>query len=91
MSLTESTRGKRNEIVGKVVSDKMDKTIKVLVYRTVKHPTYKKFIKRTSKFTAHDEKNEAKTGDTVRIFATRPLSKTKRWTLGEILEKAKAQ
>jgi small subunit ribosomal protein S17 len=67
----------------------MEKTITVAVERKVKHPIYGKFVKKTTKFHAHDEKNEAKPGDVVRIMETRPLSKTKRWRLVEILEKAK--
>ena len=74
---------------GKVVSDKMDKTVTVLVERKVKHPIYGKFLKKTTKFHAHDEQNTAGVGDTVRIMETRPLSKTKRWRLVEIIEKAK--
>ncbi len=73
-------------IIGKVVSDKMDKTIKVAIVRRVMHPIYHKFIRKTSKFTAHDEGNVAKIGDTVRIFETRPLSKTKRWKLDKVLQ-----
>ena len=75
--------------MGTVVSDKMDKTIVVAIVDNVSHPLYKKIIKRTVKFKAHDEKNEAKTGDRVRIMETRPLSKDKRWRLVEIVEKAK--
>ncbi len=74
---------------GVVSSDKMDKTITVAVERKVKHPIYGKFVKKTTKFHAHDENNEAKPGDVVRIMETRPLSKTKRWRLVEIIEKAK--
>ena len=76
-------------LVGKVVSDKMDKTITVAVERKVKHPIYGKFVKKTTKFHAHDEASTAGIGDTVRIMETRPLSKTKRWRLVEIIEKAK--
>ena len=79
----------RKTRVGTVVSDKMDKTIVVAIVDNVSHPLYKKIIKRTVKFKAHDEKNEAKTGDRVRIMETRPLSKDKRWRLVEIVEKAK--
>jgi small subunit ribosomal protein S17 len=82
-------RGYRKVRVGKVVSDKMDKTIVVAVVTTVKHPVYKKQVKRTNKFKAHDELNECGIGDTVRIMETRPLSKEKRWRLVEIVEKAK--
>lgn len=83
------SRGRRIEVVGEVVSNKMDKTISVLIYRLVKHGKYGKFMKRSSVFKAHDEKSEAKIGDMVRIHETRPLSKTKRWALSEIVEKAK--
>ena len=79
----------RKTKTGVVSSDKMDKTITVAVERKVKHPIYGKFVKKTTKFHAHDEKNEAKPGDVVRIMETRPLSKTKRWRLVEIIEKAK--
>ena len=82
-------RNERKERVGKVVSNKMQKTITVAVDRKVKHPIYGKFINRTSKFKAHDEQNSAGIGDTVRIMETRPLSKDKRWRLIEIIEKAK--
>lgn len=82
-------RGIRKSRIGVVVSDKMDKTAVIAVERLVQHPVYKKFIKRTSKFKAHDEKNECKIGDKVRIVETRPLSKTKRWRVVEILEKVK--
>lgn len=85
---TAKSRGRRNILKGRVVSDKMDKTVSVLVYRSVKHPKYKKYIKRSSVFKAHDEKNQAKEGDLVSMFETRPLSKTKRWKLIEILEEA---
>lgn len=86
---TTATRGRRNEAVGEVISDKMDKTISVRIYRTVKHSKYHKYIKRTTTFKAHDESNEAKMGDVVKIFETRPLSKSKRWKLSEIIEKSK--
>lgn len=89
MSETVNTRGRRNEVVGEVTSDKMDKTISVKIFRTVKHQKYGKYIKKTSIFKAHDETNEAKTGDIVKIFETRPLSKSKRWKLSEIVEKSK--
>lgn len=82
-------RNLRKERVGLVTSDKMDKTITVSIERKVKHPIYGKFVKTTKKFKAHDEKNDAKTGDTVRISETRPLSKTKRWRVVEVLERAK--
>lgn len=74
---------------GKVTSDKMDKTIVVAIEEHVKHPLYKKVMKRTYKLKAHDEKNECGIGDTVRVMETRPLSKDKRWRLVEIVEKAK--
>lgn len=87
---TEATaRGRRKERVGKVVSDKMQKTVVVTLTRQVPHPLYKKYFKKTTKFVAHDEKGDAKTGDTVRIMETRPLSKTKRWRVVEVLERAK--
>lgn len=82
-------RNLRKERIGKVVSNKMQKSITVAVDRRVKHPIYGKFVHRTTKFMAHDEKNEAGIGDTVRISETRPLSKLKRWRLVEIIEKAK--
>ncbi len=82
-------RNLRKTRVGKVVSDKMDKTIVVAVEDHVKHPLYKKIVKRTYKLKAHDEKNECKIGDTVKVMETRPLSKDKRWRLVEIMEKAK--
>jgi len=82
-------RNERKERIGKVVSNKMQKTITVAVDRKVKHPIYGKFVNRTTKFKAHDEENTAGIGDTVRIMETRPLSKDKRWRLVEIIEKAK--
>lgn len=87
IKMTDS-RGRRREVVGKVISNKMMKTISVEIFRTVMHPRYKKYIKKTSVFKAHDEKNEASVGDKVRIYETRPLSKTKRWKLAEIVQKA---
>ncbi|PHS34311.1 MAG: 30S ribosomal protein S17 [Alkaliphilus sp.] len=75
--------------MGRVVSDKMDKTIVVLVETSKRHPLYKKAVKRTKKFKTHDENNECKIGDRVKIMETRPLSKDKRWRLIEIMEKAK--
>lgn len=83
------TRNERKERIGKVTSNKMQKTITVAVDRKVKHPIYGKFVNRTTKFKAHDEENTAGIGDTVRIMETRPLSKDKRWRLIEIVEKAK--
>ncbi|SHG74493.1 SSU ribosomal protein S17P [Thermosyntropha lipolytica DSM 11003] len=82
-------RGHRKVRVGTVVSDKMDKTIVVRVETVKQHPLYKKTIKTSKKYKAHDENNEAKVGDVVRIMETRPLSKEKRWRLVEIIERAK--
>ena len=82
-------RGLRKEKTGVVTSDKMEKSIVVSIERRIKHPIYGKFIKKTTKFHAHDEKEECGVGDTVTIMETRPLSKTKRWRLIEIVEKAK--
>ena len=82
-------RNLRKERIGVVVSNKMDKTIVVAVATKEKHPIYGKFVKKTTKFTAHDEKNECSEGDTVRIMETRPLSKTVRWRLTQIIERAK--
>ena len=82
-------RNLRKTRVGKVVSDKMDKTVVVAVLDNVKHPLYGKVIKRTIRLKAHDEKNECSVGDTVSIMETRPLSKDKRWRLVEIIEKVK--
>jgi small subunit ribosomal protein S17 len=86
---TTAKRSLRKTRIGKVVSDKMDKTITVAFEIRVQHPLYKKFFKKTTKFKAHDEKNECGIGDTVKIMETRPLSKDKRWRLVEIVEKAK--
>lgn len=82
-------RNLRKERIGKVVSDKMDKSITVAVERKVKHPIYGKFMSKTTKFMVHDEKNECHPGDLVKISETRPLSKNKRWRLVEIIERAK--
>ena len=82
-------RNLRKTRVGVVVSDKMDKTIVVAVRDNVRHPLYNKIVKKTYKLKAHDEKNECKIGDTVRVMETRPLSKDKRWRLVEIMERAK--
>ena len=82
-------RNLRKERIGVVVSNKMDKTIIVAVERKEKHPLYGKFVKKTTKFVAQDDKNKCGEGDTVRIMETRPLSKTKNWRLVEIVEKAK--
>lgn len=86
---TSIERNLRKTRTGVVRSSKMDKTIIVSVERRVKHPIYGKFVKKTTKFHAHDEKNECGIGDIVRIMETRPLSKTKRWRLVEVVEKAK--
>ncbi|PRZ02210.1 30S ribosomal protein S17 [Marinilabilia salmonicolor] len=83
------TRNLRKERTGVVVSDKMDKSVVVAVVIREKHPIYGKFVKKTKKFHAHDAENTCNIGDTVRIMETRPLSKTKRWRLVEILERAK--
>ena len=82
-------RNLRKTRIGRVVSDKMDKTIVVAVEDHVKHPLYKKIVKRTYKLKAHDENNECKIGDTVKVMETRPLSKDKRWRLVEVMEKVK--
>lgn len=82
-------RNLRKERIGKVVSDKMQKTITVVVERKVKHPVYGKYLRTSRKFSVHDENNECGIGDKVKISETRPLSKQKRWRLVEILEKAK--
>ena len=82
-------RNLRKTRTGVVTSNKMAKTITVAVERKVKHPIYGKFVKKTTKFHAHDDNNEAKPGDVVKIMETRPLSKTKRWRLVEVIEKAK--
>ena len=84
-----SDRNMRKTLVGRVASDKMDKTIVVAIEDSVKHKLYNKVIKRTIRMKAHDEKNEARVGDRVKIMETRPLSKDKRWRLVEIIEKAK--
>ena len=81
-------RNLRKTMVGTVVSDKMDKTIVVAIETRVKHPIYKKTVKRTYKLKAHDEENSCKVGDTVKVMETRPLSKDKRWRVVEIVEKA---
>lgn len=86
---TQIERNLRKTKIGVVSSNKMDKTITVKVERKVKHPIYGKFLKKTNSFHAHDEKNECSIGDTVKIMETRPMSKTKRWRLVEIVEKVK--
>ena len=89
MSTADEKKGSRKtKLTGVVVSDKMNKTISVKVDRYIKHPVVKKFIKRSSKFMAHDEKMEAKMGDVVRIVESRPISKNKRWKLEAIVKKA---
>ncbi len=88
---SEKERLRRLEVVGEVISNKMDKTITVLIYRRVRHAKYGKFVKKTSVFKAHDEKNEAKKGDTVRIQMGRPISKSKRWRLMEVVERGTAE
>ena len=87
--MTTIERKRRKTRIGIVSSDKMNKTVTVAVERKVKHPIYGKFVKKTTKFHAHDEQNTAGIGDTVRIMETRPLSKDKRWRLIEVVEKAK--
>ena len=87
--MSETRTSGRKTRVGKVVSDKMDKTVVIAVETRVPHPLYKKIIKRTYKLKAHDENNECGTGDVVRVMETRPLSKDKRWRLVEVIEKAK--
>jgi small subunit ribosomal protein S17 len=82
-------RNLRKERIGIVTSDKMEKSIVISVERKVKHPKYGKFVKKTTKFVAHDEKNDCNEGDTVKIMETRPLSKSKNWRLVEIIERAK--
>jgi len=84
-----SERGVRKVRTGMVVSDKMDKTVLVRIDRQMRHSLYGKTVRRSSKFAAHDEKNDAHVGDTVRVVETRPLSKTKRWRVVEIVERAK--
>jgi small subunit ribosomal protein S17 len=86
---TVEERNLRKVRIGKVISDKMDKTIVVAVVDNVKHPLYNKIVKRTYKLKAHDENNECHVGDRVKVMETRPLSKDKRWRLVEIVEKAK--
>lgn len=87
--MAQQQRGKRKTFIGTVISDKMDKTVVVAVDRLVRHPLYKKVIRRTSKFYAHDEHNECRVGDIVEIMETRPLSKLKRWRVVRIIQRAK--
>ena len=89
MSENAAERGRRKVRTGVVVSDKMDKTVVVQIAHAVRHPLYGKIVRRSSKLQAHDEANDARVGDTVRIMETRPLSKTKRWRLVEVIERAK--
>jgi small subunit ribosomal protein S17 len=84
-----SERTRRKTFIGKVVSNKMDKTISVTVERRLRHPLYGKLVKKTSKFMAHDEENACKIGDKVKIMETRPISRHKRWRLVEVVEKVK--
>jgi small subunit ribosomal protein S17 len=84
----QSERGRRKVRTGVVVSDSMDKTVLVKIDRQLRHPLYKKIVRRSSKLAVHDERNEAHVGDTVRVVETRPLSKTKRWRVVEIVERA---
>jgi small subunit ribosomal protein S17 len=86
---TATERNARKSRVGKVVSDKMQKTVVVSIERRVQHPVYGKMVRKTTRLKAHDEENSAKTGDTVRIMETRPLSKDKRWRVVEIVERAR--
>jgi small subunit ribosomal protein S17 len=87
----EHPRGRQQEVVGEVISAKMDKTISVKIFRRVRHEKYGKYQKKTSVFKAHDEKNVAKQGDMVRIQMARPLSKTKRWRLMEVVERGQQE
>lgn len=86
---TSTGRSRRQVLLGTVVSDKMDKTVVVAVERTIMHRLYRRYVKRTSRFAAHDENNECKVGDKVAIVSSRPLSKRKRWRVREIVERAK--
>jgi small subunit ribosomal protein S17 len=86
---TDTARGRRKLRVGKVVSDRMDKTLVVSIERLVKHPTYGRYVRRRSKFKVHDEKNECRAGDVIRFMETRPMSKDKRWRFVEFVERAK--
>ncbi|MCA1987800.1 MAG: 30S ribosomal protein S17 [Desulfarculus sp.] len=85
--MAEKDRGNAKTLTGVVVSDKMDKTVVVQVERLVKHPVYKKYVRRRNRFAAHDEQNECRVGDTVLIRQSRPLSRTKRWRVSKILER----
>lgn len=87
--MTTTTRSNRKTRIGKVVSDRMDKTVVVSIERLVKHPTVGRYVRQRSKFKVHDEKNECHTGDTIRFMETRPVSKDKRWRFVEFVERAK--
>ncbi|MBC86441.1 MAG: 30S ribosomal protein S17 [Bdellovibrionaceae bacterium] len=87
----KKSRGRLNQVIGQVISDKMDKTISVKIYRQVKHKKYGKYIRKSSVFKAHDEKNTAKMGDKVLITESRPMSKTKRWNLAKVIDTAAAE
>ena len=87
MTETDKARGNAKSLTGVVVSDKMDKTVVVLVERLVKHPVYKKYVRRRKKFTAHDEQNQCRQGDTVLIRQSRPISASKRWRVSKVLER----
>lgn len=87
--MESSERNQRAVRIGTVVSDKMDKTVVVRIKRRFPHPLYRRIVTRSARFVAHDEANECRIGDTVKIMSTRPLSKTKRWRVAEIIEKAK--
>lgn len=89
--ITEAPRGRRLHVVGEVISDKMQKTISVLVYRQVRHKRYGKYLRKSSVFKAHDEKGQAKMGDTVEISESRPMSKTKRWSLVRVVTAARGE
>jgi small subunit ribosomal protein S17 len=89
MTETETTSNRRKIRVGRVVSDRMEKTIVVSIERLVKHPTYGRYVRRRAKFKVHDEKNECKVGDLVRFMETRPISKDKRWRFVAVVERAK--
>ncbi len=88
MSNANDSRGNRKRVIGMVISDRMEKTRVVEITEQYKHPLYGKYVKRTTKYHVHDETNDSKQGDKVRIIETRPLSKTKRWRLLEVLERA---
>lgn len=81
-------RKPRKDLIGRVVSDKMDRTVTISIERTIQHPVYKKIVKKTSKIWAHDAENVCRTGDKVRVMSTRPLSKLKRWRVVEVIERA---